>query len=83
MSHLLNVCWLVVVDIVLKDASKVFSNKLSCGASITKTPTGKKQIDVQGDFVDEVYELIRTKYPEVRTSLPAFRKTASDHILRA
>lgn len=32
----------------------MFSRKLSCGASITKNPVGKKQIDVQGDFIDDV-----------------------------
>ena len=42
------------VDIKLQDASKQFSRKLSCGASITKNAVGKKQIDVQGDFVHEV-----------------------------
>ena len=41
-------------DIKLQDASKQFSRKLSCGASITKNAVGKKQIDVQGDFVHEV-----------------------------
>ena len=56
-------------DIKLAAASKVFSKKLSCGASITKNAVGKKQIDVQGDFVDAIVELIKTNWPQINGSL--------------
>jgi density-regulated protein DRP1 len=56
-------------DIKLAAASKVFSRKLSCGASIVKNPMGKKQIDVQGDFVVQIVDIIKSNWPEIDTSL--------------
>ena len=56
-------------DIKLADASKVFSRKLSCGASITKNPMGKKQIDVQGDFVAQIVDIIKSNWPQIDSSL--------------
>ena len=56
-------------DIKLPAVSKVFSKKLSCGASITKNPMGKKQIDVQGDFVQQILDIIKTTWPVIDSSL--------------
>ena len=36
-----------------------------CRASVTKGPTEKEQIDIQGDFQDDLAELVITKWKEV------------------
>ena len=46
----------------LSDAAKVFGKKFACGASVTKSATGEEQIDVQGDFLDQLAELIVKNY---------------------
>lgn len=45
----------------LKVASKFFGQKFACGASIT----GDDEIVIQGDFKDELFDLIPEKWPEV------------------
>ena len=45
----------------LKVASKFFGQKFACGASIT----GDDEIVIQGDFKDDLYDLIPEKWPEV------------------
>jgi|APGre2960657404_1045060.scaffolds.fasta_scaffold14997_2 density-regulated protein DRP1 len=40
------------------EASKLFGKKFATGASISKTAEGKEQIDMQGDFVGPLAELI-------------------------
>jgi len=45
----------------LKVASKFFGQKFACGASIT----GDDEIVIQGDFKDNLYDLIPEKWPEV------------------
>ena len=48
----------------LPEASKLFGNKFASGASITKSPTDKDQIEVQGDFLDKAAELIVKTYAD-------------------
>jgi density-regulated protein DRP1 len=48
--------------IKLSEASKLFGKKFACGASVTKSATGTEQIDMQGDFVDKLAELIIKTY---------------------
>lgn len=48
----------------LAEASKLFGKKFASGASITKSPTDKDQIEVQGDFLDKAADLIAKQYAE-------------------
>mmetsp|Transcript_39481 Transcript_39481/g.54827 ORF Transcript_39481/g.54827 Transcript_39481/m.54827 type:complete len:126 (+) Transcript_39481:142-519(+) len=52
-------------SIKLADASKIFGKKFACGSSVVKGPSEKDQIDIQGDFQDELADLILEKYKEV------------------
>ena len=45
----------------MKVASKFFGQKFACGASIT----GDDEIVIQGDFKDDLFDLIPEKWPEV------------------
>ena len=47
--------------IELKVASKFFSQKFACSASIT----GDDEIVIQGDFKDDLFDLIPEKWPDV------------------
>ena len=49
------------VDISLKDASKYFAGKFSCGSSVT----GPDEIVIQGDCKDDLWDLITEKWPQV------------------
>merc|ERR1711935_146559 len=49
----------------LKVASKFFGQKFACGASIT----GDDEIVIQGDFKDDLYDLIPEKWSEVDEDL--------------
>merc|ERR1711998_462704 len=43
----------------LKDASKVFKKKFSCGCAVVKGEAGKPDsIEIQGDFQDDVLDMI-------------------------
>jgi density-regulated protein len=46
----------------LSEASKLFGKKFASGASVVKTADGKEQIDIQGDFLSQVAELIIKEY---------------------
>lgn len=46
----------------LADAAKLFGKKFACGASVVKDATGAQQIDMQGEFVDKLAELIIKTY---------------------
>jgi len=49
--------------IKLPEAAKIFAKRFSCGASVVKSPGGTEdEIDVQGDIVDELTELIEEKW---------------------
>ena len=52
---------LATFGIDLKVASKFFGQKFACGASIT----GDDEIVIQGDFKDELFDIIPEKWPEV------------------
>merc|ERR1711862_148112 len=49
----------------LKVASKFFGQKFACGASIT----GDDEIVIQGDFKDDLFDLIPEKWSEVDEDL--------------
>jgi len=46
----------------LPEASKLFAKKFSCGASVVKSPTGEEEIDVQGDFTDDIVDFVMEKW---------------------
>eukprot|EP00877_Chromochloris_zofingiensis_P012849 jgi/Chrzof1/7818/Cz02g37200.t1 len=48
--------------IKLSEAAKAFGKKFACGASVTKSATGSEQIDMQGDFLHQLAELIPKNY---------------------
>ena len=71
MQSALNVIlWLSAVlpnlpDIELKDAQRFFAQKFSCGASVTP----EDEIIIQGDFTDDIIDVIQEKWPEVSACL--------------
>lgn len=50
------------VGVKLADAAKIFKTKFACGCSVVKNPSLVEQIEIQGDFVDKVAELILKTY---------------------
>eukprot|EP00884_Botryococcus_braunii_P003284 jgi/Botrbrau1/12957/Bobra.154_2s0017.1 len=48
----------------LAEASKLFGKKFASGASITKNPLDKDQIEVQGDFLEKAADLIVKQYKD-------------------
>jgi len=46
----------------LGDASKAFSKKFSCGASVVKGSMGSDEIDVQGDVSDDLAEFLESQF---------------------
>ena len=48
-------------DIDLRKATKAFSNKFSCGASVT----GDDEIVIQGDVTDDLFDFIPETWPDV------------------
>ncbi|PWA26465.1 hypothetical protein CCH79_00001215 [Gambusia affinis] len=64
MLGFLHVCLNVnpfVADIDLKEAQRFFAQKFSCGASVT----AEDEIIIQGDFTDDIIDVIQEKWPEV------------------
>ncbi len=57
-----NVVGLEKFDVNLKDASKMFGKKFACGCSVTKGATGKDELDLQGDYSEQLGELIVSKF---------------------
>jgi density-regulated protein DRP1 len=53
---------LELFGVKLNEASKVFGKKFASGASVTKAADGKEQIDIQGDFLSQVAELMIKNY---------------------
>lgn len=51
-----------LADIELKEAQRFFAQKFSCGASVT----AEDEIIIQGDFTDDIIDVIQEKWPEVR-----------------
>ncbi len=49
-------------DVKIPECAKTLGKKFACGASVTKGPTGKDEIDVQGDFSHEIADLLAEKF---------------------
>uniref|UniRef100_A0A8C5CWB5 Density-regulated protein n=1 Tax=Gadus morhua TaxID=8049 RepID=A0A8C5CWB5_GADMO len=60
-KYVTRVCGLQTFDIELKDAQRFFAQKFSCGASVTP----EDEIIIQGDFTDDIIDVIQEKWPEV------------------
>ncbi|KAJ2005314.1 Translation machinery-associated protein 22 [Coemansia thaxteri] len=56
---------LEVFGVDLKKTAKLFANHFACGGSVSKNAQGLDEIVVQGDFSDEILELINKKYPDI------------------
>ena len=54
-------CILSLSDIDLKTASKFFASRFSCGSSVT----GDDEIVIQGDFKDDLFDILTEKWPDV------------------
>lgn len=57
---------LTPADIDLKEAQRFFAQKFSCGASVT----AEDEIIIQGDFTDDIIDVIQEKWPEVSCPMP-------------
>uniref|UniRef100_A0A3B3R639 Density-regulated protein n=2 Tax=Paramormyrops kingsleyae TaxID=1676925 RepID=A0A3B3R639_9TELE len=60
-KYVTRVCGLNTFGIDLKEAQRFFAQKFSCGASVT----AEDEIIIQGDFTDEIIDVIQDKWPEV------------------
>ncbi|XP_062814878.1 density-regulated protein-like [Anolis carolinensis] len=60
-KYVTRVCGLATFEIDLKEAQRFFAQKFSCGASVT----GEDEIIIQGDFTDDIIDVILEKWPEV------------------
>ena len=49
----------------LKKVAKKFAGKYACGSSVVKDINGYEEIDIQGDFVDDLLDYIPKEFPEV------------------
>ncbi|KAJ2697442.1 Translation machinery-associated protein 22 [Coemansia sp. IMI 203386] len=56
---------LEVFGVDLKKTAKEFANHFACGGSVSKNPQGQDEIVVQGDFSDEILQIIIKKHPSV------------------
>lgn len=52
-------------DVDLKKAAKMFANRFACGSSVAKNNQNQDEIVVQGDFSDEIHDLILANWPNV------------------
>ncbi|MEE6504060.1 hypothetical protein FKM82_005054 [Ascaphus truei] len=60
-KYVTRVCGLATFEIELKEAQRFFAQKFSCGASVT----AEDEIIIQGDFTDDIIDVIQEKWPEV------------------
>eukprot|EP00798_Chlamydomonas_sp_ICE-L_P014733 gene14733-20778_t len=58
--------------IKLADASKIFGKKFAAGSSVTKTASGTEQIEIQGDFMADLPDLIMKNYAKNLTKANIF-----------
>ncbi|KAI9320428.1 mitochondrial translation initiation factor [Dichotomocladium elegans] len=56
---------LEIFDVELKKAAKMFANRFACGSSVAKNNQNQDEIVVQGDFSDEIKDLILATWPKV------------------
>lgn len=59
----MNVTFVLLTDIDVKAAGKFLGGRFACGASVT----GEDEIVIQGDFVDDLFDVLPDKWPQVRS----------------
>lgn len=59
------VAGLELFSVKLAEASKLLGKKFACGASVVKTPAGGEQIEMQGDFVQQIPDLLLKNYKAI------------------
>uniref|UniRef100_A0A3P9PUG3 Density-regulated protein n=1 Tax=Poecilia reticulata TaxID=8081 RepID=A0A3P9PUG3_POERE len=64
-KYVTRVCGLATFDIDLKEAQRFFAQKFSCGASVT----AEDEIIIQGDFTDDIIDVIQEKKETQHTYL--------------
>ncbi|EGG24485.1 density-regulated protein [Cavenderia fasciculata] len=64
-KYVTTVSGLEAFGIKLADAKKLMAKKFSCGCSVVKNASGGEEIDIQGDFADDLVDLILDNWPEV------------------
>ncbi|KAJ2342526.1 Translation machinery-associated protein 22 [Coemansia erecta] len=56
---------LQVFGIDLKSTAKMFAGHFACGGTVAKNPQGQDEVVVQGDFAQEIMDIILAKFPKV------------------
>lgn len=46
----------------LKEASKQFSKRFACSASVVKNASNKEEVQIQGDVTDDLMEMLMSKF---------------------
>ncbi|KXZ53698.1 hypothetical protein GPECTOR_6g615 [Gonium pectorale] len=59
------VAGLELFGVKLSEAGKLFGKKFACGASVVKTASGGEQIEMQGDFLHQIPELLLKNYKNI------------------
>ncbi|OLY79302.1 Translation machinery-associated protein 22 [Smittium mucronatum] len=54
-----------IFNLDLKKMSKMFSGHFACGSSVSKNVLGQEEITIQGDFSDDVVDILHKDYPEI------------------
>ena len=49
----------------LPDAAKFFRTRFACGAAVVDMPGKGEEVDIQGDFLAEIAEIIHKKWPDI------------------
>ena len=60
-----NIYGLDKFGVKLKDAAKKFSKKFACSSTVTKNDMGEKEISMQGDFSQDLGNIIVTMFPAI------------------
>jgi len=61
-KYITTIAGLDLFDIKLAEISKMFSKRFACGSTVTKNPSLKDVVEVQGDVCTEVAEILVSKY---------------------
>jgi len=68
------------LNILLRDASKLFANSFSCGAAVVKGSDNVDKIDVQGDVKEEIVDLIISRWNVPEASIFFIEETGGKKI---
>jgi hypothetical protein len=68
--------WLL--DMKIKDIARAFGKKFSCGTSVGETPTGLKEVVIQGDVIFQLPDILIKEY-KVSMATEIFALLLSNH----